>query len=372
MGNMGGIGSMMGGSGANLNYTGDDLDSYSVIWNCSVTDTTNKDHKRVVKALRNISEGTELDTYMDVDNLLKYAAVHVFSVNTDSLSGMMAHNYYLYESDGKLNLLPWDYNLSLGGMGGKDNLGGKSDDKTVDATSMVNDPIDNAFSGTKFFDTLLNNEEYHKQYYENLQKLVDEYLLGEGFEKFFSRTRSQIDELVKNDPNALYTYEEYEEALEVLCEVVNLRGRSIDGQLNGSIPSTSEEQTGADTLIDASHIDLLVMGTMDMGGGFGFNNSNEKKEDADVGFEEEKGMSQSGGEMPEGFDPSQFGGKMPGNGDVSQFTEVGGKGNMPNMSFGANPFGSSIQSIFVYGVCFLILIGGLAFAILFKRKKYRR
>lgn len=42
---------------------------------------------------------------MDVDNLLRYMAVHVFSVNEDSLSGMMAHNYYLYEAGGKLNLI---------------------------------------------------------------------------------------------------------------------------------------------------------------------------------------------------------------------------------------------------------------------------
>ena len=386
-GNMGGAGSMMGGSGSDLNYTDDDLDSYSTIWNCEVTDTTTKDHKRVVKALRNISEGTDLDTYMNVDNLLKYVAVHVFSVNTDSLSGMMTHNYYLYESKGMLNIFPWDYNLSLGGMGGMGNFGGKgnsNNDKdkgnTVDATSMVNDAIDNAFSGTKFFDTLLEDEEYHAKYYEYLQQLVDEYLLGEGFEKFYNRTRMQIDELVKNDPNALYTYEEYEEALEVLCEVVNLRGRSIDGQLDGSIPSTSKEQTGSDTLIDASHIDLLAMGTMNMGGGSSFKDgtykeeSEEEKEMSQFGGEMPEGFdpSQFGGEMPEGFDPSQFGGKMPGKGEFSQFTEVGGKGNMPNMNLGVKPFGSSIQNIVIYGICFLILVGGLLFATLFKRKKYRR
>lgn len=60
----------------------------------------------MVKALKNISEGTDLEDYMDIDNLLKYIAVHIFSVNDDSLSGNMAHNYYLYESGGKLNLIP--------------------------------------------------------------------------------------------------------------------------------------------------------------------------------------------------------------------------------------------------------------------------
>ena len=113
----------MGGSGANLNYTDQDMDSYSAIWEGAVTDTADADHRRVIKALQSISEGTELEASMDIDNLLRYMAVHVFSVNEDSLSGMMAHNYYLYESDGQLNLLPWDYNLAFGGMGG---IGGMS------------------------------------------------------------------------------------------------------------------------------------------------------------------------------------------------------------------------------------------------------
>ena len=81
--------------GANLNYSDDDLDSYSTIWEGEITETGKADHKRVVTALKNISEGTDLETYLDVDNVLRYMAVHVFSVNQDSLSGSMAHNYYL-------------------------------------------------------------------------------------------------------------------------------------------------------------------------------------------------------------------------------------------------------------------------------------
>lgn len=143
----------MSGGGADLNYTDDELDSYETIWDGESTDTTKADHKRVVTALKNISEGNALEDYMDVDNLLRYMAVHVFSVNEDSLSGMMAHNYYLYEAGGKLNLIPWDYNLAPGGMG-----------RSNDATSVVNSAIDNAFSGTTFFDTLMENETYHSQY----------------------------------------------------------------------------------------------------------------------------------------------------------------------------------------------------------------
>lgn len=363
----GGFGSMMGGGGANLNYSDGNLDSYSTIWDGEITNTTESDHKRVVNALYSISEGTDLESYMDIDNLLKYAAVHIFSVNTDSLSGMMAHNYYLYESDGMLNILPWDYNLALGGMGGMGGFGRSSSG----ATSTVNDAIDNAFEGTNFFDTLLGDEEYHEQYYEYMEQLVDGYLLGDGFTKFYDRTRQQIDELVKNDPNALYTYEEYEAALEVLCEVVKLRGQSIDGQINGTIPSTAVEQSQSDALIDASYIDLSAMGTMNMGGGFGSSKRN-RETDNSVKETEDSEMSRFGGEMPEDFDPSQFGNQMPEGFDASQFKEIGAEVNMPAMNFGESSNNNSLSNIILYGICFGVLIIGLLFATLFKRKNYRR
>lgn len=266
----GGMGRNSGG--ADLNYTDDDLDSYETIWDGEVTKTNQADHERVVKALKNIAAGNDLETYMDIDNLLRYMAVHVFSVNEDSLSGTMAHNYYLYESDGKLNLIPWDYNLALGGMGGMGGMmpGGSGEtEESSEATSVVNSPIDDAFSGTDFFDTLLENETYHSQYEAYLQQLVSEYINGGGFDAFYERVRSQIDELVETDPTAFYSYDEYETAAETLYQVVKLRGQSIQGQLDGTIPSTEEAQRDSDALIDASDLDVSVMGTMNMGGGDG-------------------------------------------------------------------------------------------------------
>lgn len=257
-GNEGGPGGSMNGGGADLNYSDDDLDSYSTIWDGEITSTNDADHQRVVTALKNISEGTDLEKYMDIDNLLRYMAVHVFSVNDDSLSGNMAHNYYLYESKGMLNLIPWDYNLALGSMGGG-GMGGNG------ATSAVNDPIDNAFSATNFFDTLMDNEIYHSQYYAYLQQLVSEYVEGGGFDTFYERVRSQIDELVAADPTAFYTSDEYQTAADTLYQFVKLRGESIQGQLDGTIPSTEAEQRSSDALIDASSISLSSMGSM--GGG---------------------------------------------------------------------------------------------------------
>lgn len=260
MGKMPGKGSSMGGgNGANLNYTDEELSSYSDIWDGEVTDTGKADHSRVVTALKNISEGTLLEKYLDIDNILKYMAVHTFSVNLDSLSGNMAHNYYLYESDGMLNILPWDYNLAFGGMDmGPDN----------DASEMVNDAVDTPFSGTDFFNALLENEKYLSRYHEYLEKLAQEYVLDGRFQEVYQGIRSRIDRLVESDPTALYTYEEYEAGAEMLYQTVMLRAESVKGQIDGTIPATDEEQRAdSSMLVDASKIDVSVMGVMDMGGG---------------------------------------------------------------------------------------------------------
>lgn len=368
----------MGGGGANLNYTDDDPDSYSTIWDGEVTDTTDSDHKRVITALKNISEGTDLEKYMDIDNLLRYMAVHVFSVNEDSLSGMMAHNYYLYESDGQLNILPWDYNLALGGMGG---MGGGSGDT---ATSVVNEAIDQAFSGTEFFDTLMENNEYLELYHSYLRQLAEEYIAGGGFDAFYDRTRSQIDVLVENDPTAFYSYEEYNTAAETFYEIVKLRGESISGQVDGTIPSVANEQKDSDALIDASHLDPSVMGSMNMGdslrdmGGGKTSSDNSSDDDSDDSLDDNSDEDSNegslaiqadtaaassvntirvetaaftdmgdfdpsqfgGGELPEDFDPSQFGGgELPEDFDPSQF----GDGELPE-DFDPSQSGDGEQS----------------------------
>lgn len=401
----------MSGGGADLNYTDDELDSYETIWDGEVTSTKKSDHKRVVTALKNISEGNDLETYMDIDNLLRYMAVHVFSVNEDSLSGMMAHNYYLYESGGKLNLIPWDYNLALGGMGG-----------SSDATSVVNDAIDNAFSGTNFFDTLMEDETYHSQYYTYLQQLVSEYIDGGGFDAFYERVRSQIDELVKTDPTAFYSYDEYLTAADTLYQVVKLRGQSIQGQLDGSIPSTEEAQRSSDALVDASTLDISVMGSMNTGGGgggFGFNaptasentsdtpdaaqGTSETQTAPDVSAESENtpsadfDPSQFGGKMPDGSDASQFGGEPPSGFASSQFSggsqdasdnaqqpnenaQDGGNGNSggrPSMgnfpgSTGSTSSAASAKDLILYGVSLLAFAIAMLFALLYRRRPRKR
>jgi spore coat protein CotH len=240
--------------GADLNYIDDDLGSYSAIWDGAETKISKKDKKRVVKALKNISEGEDVGEYMDVDNVLKYLAVQTFVVNLDGLAGSEDENYYLYESGGMLNLIPWDYDLAFGGTQGST------------ASEVVNFPIDTPFTtgleSRGFFAALLENDEYLAKYHEYLRQLAEEYAEGGGLDAAVTRIRSQIDTLVAADPTAFYTQSEYETAVETLENVIRLRAESVLGQLDGTIPSTAAGQSAdASALVDCTGIDLSSMGT---------------------------------------------------------------------------------------------------------------
>ncbi len=264
-GGRGGMGGRGNSSGGTLEYNDDDVSSYSAIFNNVVGKGTDSDYERVVTALKALSEGQDLETYFDVDAILRYLCAHTVSVNLDSYSSSMAQNYYLYERDGKLTMLPWDYNLAWGGF------------QSGDAGTVINFPIDTPVSGVELsarpmIAKLFENEEYLARYHSYLQALIDEYFADGRFEAKINELNAIISTYVQNDPTAFCTYEQYQAAVETFQTLGVLRAESIQGQLDGTIPSTTEGQTqNPDALIDAAGISLSTLGSMGAGmrqGGF--------------------------------------------------------------------------------------------------------
>lgn len=267
-------GGMGGGMmGSDLAYIDDEYDSYSVIWESSILgDVSDSDKDRVIEALKNISAMKNVEDYLDVDQMLRYIAANVVILNDDSYFGTMYHNYYLYEKDGKICMIPWDYNLAFGGFA----MG------SSDATSLVNRAIDDVVSsGTleerPLLAAALSTEEYMEQYHAYLQELIDGYFNSGQFMNTVEYIKEMISPYVESDPTAFYTYDEFEAGVETLIDFVNARVESIQEQLDGEIPSTNAERTGEGyTLVDGSDIDVSTMGTQGGGdkggpdmGGFG-------------------------------------------------------------------------------------------------------
>lgn len=248
-----------GSSGGSLEYTDDEIESYSSIFSNVVGKGTNNDFKRVIQALKMLSEGNELEKYFDVDKILRYLAAHTIVVNLDSYSSSMAQNYYIYEKNGKITILPWDYNLAWGGFQSKD------------ASSVINFPIDTPLSGVNMssrplIEKLFANEEYLEKYHDYLQQLVNEYFSDGKFEEKVNSLDALISSYVQNDKTAFCTYDEYKKAVSSFITLGNLRAQSVQGQLDGTVPSTTEAQnTNGDNLISAGDLNLSDLGSM-MGG----------------------------------------------------------------------------------------------------------
>ncbi len=260
-GGRGGPGNGSSSAGADLAYSDGDPDSYSAIFDNAVFSVTKAEKQRMVNALKVLAEGEELESAWDVDEVLRYLAVNTALVNLDHYCGAMLHNYYLYEQDGVVSLLPWDYNLAFGGF------------QSGSASSAVNFPIDTPVSSVSMedrplIDQLLSNEEYLETYHGCLEE-IGHYLTDGGFEAEVQGYYDLIAGYVASDPTAFYTLEEFETGVAALKTFGILRGRSILGQLDGTIPSTSGGQSaGASSLIDTGDLNLTDMGTQG-GGGFG-------------------------------------------------------------------------------------------------------
>ena len=159
-----------------------------------------------------------------------------------------------------MSILPWDYNLAFGGFQG-----------AQDATALVNYPIDTPVSGgavesRPMLAWIFSSEEYTELYHQYFTEFINTYFESGYFSGFIDSVREMISPYVEKDPTKFCTYEEYEEGVSTLKEFCLLRASSINGQLEGSIPSTSEQQAlDGSTLIDASGISISDMGTMEIG-----------------------------------------------------------------------------------------------------------
>ena len=238
-----------------LKYIDDDVDSYSNIFDNAKTDITKSDKTRLIKALKQLSEGEDMENTVDVEAVIRYFVVHNFVLNFDSYTGSMIHNYYLYEKDGQMQMIPWDYNLAFGGF-----------EPVEDATSFVNYPIDSPVSGGNTEDRpmiawIFENEEYTELYHEYFSEFILEYFDSGYFAEMMDTVSSMISPYVEKDPTKFCTYEEFEAGTTTLNEFCLLRAESISGQLDGSIGATSDTQE-SDTLIDASAVQMTAMGSM--------------------------------------------------------------------------------------------------------------
>lgn len=284
-----GFGFGMGSSDVKLQYIDDEPDSYSNIWNNAKTEITEADQKRLIASLEKLSNGEEIASVVDIEQVIRYFVVHNYVCNDDSYTGMMVHNYYLYEKDGQMAMIPWDYNLAFGTF------------TASDADSTVNTPIDNPVSGGSgedrpMWNWILSNESYTELYHQ----YFTEFLNAVDIQGIIDNAYNLIQSYVEKDPTAFYTDEEFETGVDTLRQFCSLRSQSISMQLE------TGETTENMGYTDASSISLTDMGAMNGGMGKegnekfqmpGMPSSVPSRQDAEgKGSADEAAQSESAGE----------------------------------------------------------------------------
>ncbi len=257
-------GGMNGSDDVSLIYSDDEYSSYQNIFDNAKTDITDSDKDRLIASLKKLNNNEDISDVVDVDEVIRYFVVHNFVCNFDSYTGSMIHNYYLYEKDGQMSMIPWDYNLAFGGFMGAQN-----------ASALVNYPIDTPVSGgtvdsRPMLAWIFASDEYTEEYHELFSEFIEKYFDSDYIPNLIDSTKEMIAEYVEKDPTKFCTYEEFESGVTALKEFCTLRAESISGQLDGTIPSTSDGQSAdSSSLIKADDLNISDMGTMNNNNGGG-------------------------------------------------------------------------------------------------------
>ncbi|MGI6742260.1 MAG: CotH kinase family protein [Eubacteriales bacterium] len=243
-----------------LRYTDDDFESYDNIFRKAKFNITDSDKRRVIEALKVLSTGKNLETTINVDEVLRYFTVQVFVVNMDGYLGKTGHNYFLYEKDGILSIIPWDYNLAFATY----SLG--MPEPINDSTLYVNHPINTPASGEimkkrPLYHNLMKNNEYYALYHEYFDYLIESYFESGCFENLIAETLEMISPYVEKDPTAFCSYDDFLLGADTIKNFCLLRAESVRGQLDGNIPSTiAAQMEDKSSFIDASSVWLPDMG----------------------------------------------------------------------------------------------------------------
>ncbi len=306
-----GMGASMGNGDVLLQYIDDEPESYSNIFDNVKTKADEEDKERLIGALKKLSSREGLEKAVDVDSVLRYFVAHNFVLNFDSYTGTMVHNYYLYEEDGQLSMIPWDYNLAFGGF----ESGGS-------AETLINFPIDTPVSGGSIEERpmlswIFADEVYTGQYHQYFSELVGGYFESGRFAEELEAVKAMISPYVEEDPTKFCTYDEFLTGIDTLKEFCLLRAESIRGQLDGAIGTEAGEQDTA-TFVAAGDIEVSDMGAMNNSAGIG-GRPQEGLKDSGEGFPQ--------GEVPDGMPPGDGGGDL--NGELPEGVTEGTPGGNP-------------------------------------------
>jgi len=188
----------------------------------------------------------EIEKVLDVDEALRFLAVETMLVCLDSYQGRGV-NYYLYETDGRFVMIPWDLNEAFGTY--KCGL-----DKDDIINLYIDEPTCGPMAERPLVDRLLSCEPYREIYHGYLQQLLDGPFSVEAMDNRIDELADMIRPYVEQDEMKFHSTDEFEQNLTDdvgryfgLKSFVAKRGESVKLQLAGELPRAGDgEGNGGD------------------------------------------------------------------------------------------------------------------------------
>lgn len=240
--------------GTDLVWTGDDRELYAGL----VQKSERANDEALLQMIDELNNGSDYESVLDVEGVLKYIALNVVTYNMDSYIGGMMHNYYLYEQEGVFSVLPWDFNLAFDGMpnggggppggGNRGNagngmrgeaaaeIGGMGNAAPNENTGMAQLNIDNLTQNQNrpLIDRLLQVDEYKTLYHSYIREAIEGFLEQDTFAAKIAELQQLISPYVAQDPRPFFTYDEFLEGLDELIQTNAENVENIIQQLDGN------------------------------------------------------------------------------------------------------------------------------------------
>lgn len=226
-----------------LKYIDDKISSYSEIFDTAKTKLTKADKKRLIQSLKILNSGKNVSSAVDTESVIKYFVIHNFVSNDDGYTSSSVHNYYLYEKDGKMSMIPWDYNLAYGTMG------------THNESEVINQSIDSLLTGEDIstrpmFGWIISDNKYKKIYHRYYQQFITSTIDSGEIEKLIDDTAVMLKPYIEKDPTKFYTADTFPIGINALKNYFTLRSQKVKNELSGDT-----------TMIDTSTFKLEELGT---------------------------------------------------------------------------------------------------------------
>ena len=197
----------------------------------SKTNSSNEDINRLLDSIKKINN-KDIENSVNINEVVKYFVVNNFTENGDGYLDF-SNNYYLYEKNGLISMLPWDYDYSLYLFSSLERINYSSINNPFHQKKMTN-------YNKYMWKFIIENEQYLKLYYQYLQEFIDGYFSSGYFEKEYNRTFNLIEKNIYKDMDInkiIYKEKNKEEIynqLLFLKKAIVARKEFIQNELSGN------------------------------------------------------------------------------------------------------------------------------------------